>query len=135
MKCDVISLDKKQAENGNWYVNIVAQPSDDPWSEELKYRMWCTEALAEKLVSNPPEHIELQKVCVDVQPYNRVDDSGIVEETVFTRLTVTCRLHKDEMIDNADAMAAKLRKQLLNDGKIADVAVDEFAGAIGDLPE
>ena len=48
MKCAIMSLEAKQAENGNWYVNILAQPEGDPFAEELKYRMWCSETLANK---------------------------------------------------------------------------------------
>ena len=72
MKCAIMSLEAKQAENGNWYVNILAQPEGDPFAEELKYRMWCSETLANKLAANAPETIELQKVRVEVTPYQKV---------------------------------------------------------------
>jgi hypothetical protein len=135
MLCNVISLEAKQASNENWYVNIVAQPTDDAWAEELKYRMWCSKELAERLTANKPATIELRKVSVKVSPFQRVDDDGTINDKVFDSLTVVVRQHKGEDVDDAAKMANKLRLQLLNDGKIADVEVDSFAGAVGDLPE
>lgn len=135
MLCNVISLEAKQAQNENWYVNIVAQPADDAWAEELKYRMWCSEALAEKLTGNKPATIELHKVSVKVAPFQRVDDEGTINDKVFDSLTVVVRQHKGEDVDDAVKMANKLRNQLLNDGKVVNVEVDAFEGAVGDLPE
>lgn len=135
MLCNVISLEAKQAQNENWYVNIVAQPADDAWAEELKYRMWCSEALAEKLTSNKPATIELHKVSVKVEPFQRVDDDGTINDKVFDSLTVVVRQHKGEDVDDAVKMANKLRNQLLNDGKVVAVEADAFEGAVGDLPE
>lgn len=131
-----MSLEAKQATNGNWYVNILAQPQGDPFAEELKYRMWCSETLAKRLEDNVPETIELEKVRVEVTPFKRVDDEGVVGETVCTTLTVVCRQFNGERVDDAEAMASKLRKQLLADGKLVDVEVDAFEGCVGDvLPE
>ena len=62
MKCAIMELEAKQASNGNWYVNITAQPENDPFAEELHYRMWCSEALAEKLTANRPASIEATSV-------------------------------------------------------------------------
>lgn len=135
MLCNVISLEAKQAQNENWYVNIVAQPADDAWAEELKYRMWCSEALAEKLTGNKPATIELHKVSVKVEPFQRVDDDGTINDKVFDSLTVVVRQHKGEDVDDAVKMANKLRNQLLNDGKVVAVEADAFEGAVGDLPE
>lgn len=135
MLCNVISLEAKQASNENWYVNIVAQPADDAWAEELKYRMWCSEALAEKLTGNKPATIELHKVSVKVEPFQRVDDDGTINDKVFDSLTVVVRQHKGEDVDDATKMANKLRNQLLNDGKVVAVEADAFEGAVGDLPE
>lgn len=135
MLCNVISLEAKQAQNENWYVNIVAQPADDAWAEELKYRMWCSEALAEKLTSNKPATIELRKVSVKVAPFQRVDDDGTINDKVFDSLTVVVRQHKGEDVDDATKMANKFRNQLLNDGKVVAVEADAFEGAVGDLPE
>lgn len=135
MLCNVISLEAKQAQNGNWYVNIVAQPADDAWAEELKYRMWCSEALAEKLTGNKPATIELHKVSVKVEPFQRVDDDGTINDKVFDSLTVVVRQHKGEDVDDAVKMANKLRNQLLNDGKVVAVEADAFEGAVGDLPD
>ena len=135
MLCNVINLEAKQASNENWYVNIVAQPADDAWAEELKYRMWCSEALAERLTGNKPATIELRKVSVEVAPFQRVDEYGAISDKVFDSLTVVVRQHKGEDVDDATRMANKLRLQLLDDGKIADVEVDSFAGAVGDLPD
>ena len=136
MKCTIMSLEAKQATNGNWYVNIVAQPHGDPFAEELKYRIWCSETLAKRLEDNVPETIELERVRVEVTPFKRVDDEGVVGETVCTTLTVVCRQFNGERVDDAEAMASKLRKQLLADGKLVDVEVDAFEGCVGDvLPE
>lgn len=135
MLCNVISLEAKQAQNENWYVNIVAQPADDAWAEELKYRMWCSEALAERLTANKPATIELHKVSVKVEPFQRVDDDGTINDKVFDSLTVVVRQHKGEDVDDAVKMANKLRNQLLNDGKVVTVEADAFEGAIGNLPE
>lgn len=135
MLCNVISLEAKQAQNENWYVNIVAQPADDAWAEELKYRMWCSEPLAERLTANKPATIELRKASVKVAPFQRVDECGVISDKMFESLTVVVRQHKGEDVDDAVLMANKLRLQLLNDGKIADVGVDSFAGAVGMLPE
>lgn len=128
-----MSLEAKQATNGNWYVNIVAQPQGDPFAEELKYRMWCSETLAKRLEDNVPETIELEKVRVEVTPFKRVDDEGVVGEKVCTTLTVVCRQFNGERVDDAEAMASKLRKQLLADGKLVDVEVDAFEGCVGDV--
>lgn len=135
MLCNVISLEAKQASNENWYVNIVAQPADDAWAEELKYRMWCSEALAERLTGSKPATIELHKVSVKVAPFQRVDDEGTINDKVFDSLTVVVRQHKGEDVDDATKMANKLRNQLLSDGKVVNVEVDAFEGAVGDLPE
>lgn len=136
MKCTIVSLEAKQAENGNWYVNILAQPEGDPFAEELKYRMWCSETLANKLAANAPETIELNRVHVEVTPYQRVSDDGAISENVFTSLSVVCRQFKGEYVDEPQAMADKLRRNLLRDGLIVDVDVDvdPYEGATGDLP-
>jgi hypothetical protein len=134
MKCAIMSLEAKQAENGNWYVNILAQPEGDPFAEELKYRMWCSETLANKLAANAPETIELQKVRVEVTPYQKVSEDGSISENVFTSLSVVCRQFKGEYVDEPQAMADKLRRNLLRDGLIVDVDVDPYEGATGDLP-
>lgn len=134
MKCAIMSLEAKQAENGNWYVNILAQPEGDPFAEELKYRMWCSETLANKLAANTPETIELQKVRVDVAPYQNVSDDGSISENVFTSLSVVCRQFKGEYVDEPQAMADKLRRNLLRDGLIVEVDVDPYEGSTGDLP-
>ena len=134
MKCAIMSLEAKQAENGNWYVNILAQPEGDPFAEELKYRMWCSETLANKLAASVPETIELQKVRVDVAPYQKVSDDGDISENVFTSLSVVCRQFKGEYVDEPQAMADKLRRNLLRDGLIVEVDVDPYEGATGDLP-
>lgn len=133
MLCTVISVVAKQAENSNWYVNIVAQPENDPWSDELKYRMWCSEALAHKLEDNMPSTIELQKVTCSVEPYQRVTEDGDIEEKVFDKLSVVCRQHKGEFVDDPEGMAAKLYRQLMNDGKITAVVVDPYSGGVGDI--
>lgn len=135
MLCNVISLEAKQASNENWYVNIVAQPADDAWAEELKYRMWCSEALAERLTANKPATIELRKASVNVAPFQRVNDDGIINDKIFDCLTVVVRQHKGEDVDDAIKMANKLRNQLLNDGKVVAVEADAFEDAVGDLPE
>lgn len=143
MKCTIMSLEAKRAENGNWYVNILAQPEGDPFAEELKYRMWCSETLANKLaatasiaalLSSVPETIELQKVRVEVTPYQKVSEDGSISENVFTSLSVVCRQFKGEYVDEPQAMADKLRRNLLRDGLIVDVDVDPYEGATGDLP-
>ena len=79
MKCAIMELEAKQASNGNWYVNITAQPENDPFAEELHYRMWCSEALAEKLTANRPASIELRRVSVKVEQFQRVDDDGTIK--------------------------------------------------------
>lgn len=133
MLCTVISVVAKQAENSNWYVNVVAQPEDDPWSDELKYRMWCSEALAHKLEDNMPSTIELQKVTCKVEPYQRVTKDGGIEEKVFDKLSVVCRQYKGEFIDDPEGMAAKLYRQLMNDGRITTVVIDPYSGGVGDI--
>lgn len=135
MECTIVSLEAKQATNGNWYVNIIAQPANDPFAEELKYRMWCSEQLAAKLANKTPETIELEKVRVEVEPFQRVNEDSVVSPKVCTTLTVVCRQFKGERVDDAVAMANKLRRQLLEDGKLVNVAVDDFDGATGDIPE
>lgn len=134
MKCTITSLEVKQAENGNWYVSILAQPEGDPFAEELKYRMWCSEALANKLAANAPETIELQKVRVEVTPYQNVSGDGFISKNVYTSLSVVCRQFKGEYVDEPRVMADKLRKNLLRDGLIVEVDVDPYEGATGDLP-
>ena len=133
MLCTVISVVAKQAENENWFVNIVAQPENDPWSDELKYRMWCSEALAHKLEENQPATIELERVTREVKPYQRVTESGEIEDKVFDKLSAVCRKHKDEFVDDPQGMVDKLRRQLLNDDRIVDVEVDPYSGGIGDV--
>lgn len=135
MLCNIINLEAKQASNGNYYVNVVAQAENDPFAEELKYRMWCSEALATKLAANPPATIELRKARVEVLPFNRVDEEGVVSEKVYTHLSVVVRQLKDKDVDDATTMADKLRRQMIKDGLICDVTVDDFDGAAGDLPE
>lgn len=133
MKCTIMSLEAKQAKNGNWYVNVLAQPQGDPFAEEYNYRMWCSEALAKRLEDNVPETIELEKVRVPVNPFKRIDSEGVVGETVCTTLTVVCRQFNGEFVDDVALMAARLRQRLLDDGKLVDVEVDAFAGAEGDF--
>lgn len=135
MLCSIIELVAKEAKNGNWYVNVLAQAQDDPFAEELKYRMWCSEALAAKLAATPPATIELRKVRIEVEPFRRIDKDGVVSEKVYTHLSVVVRQLKDKDVDDAEAMADKLRKQMIHDGLICDVSVDAFDGAVGDLPE
>ena len=115
-------------------MNILAQPEGDPFAEELKYRMWCSETLANKLAANAPETIELQKVRVEVTPYQKVSDDGSISENVLTSLSVVCRQFKGEYVDEPQEMADKLRRNLLRDGLIVDVDVDPYEGATGDLP-
>ena len=45
-----------------------------------------------------------------------------------------CRQFKGEYVDEPQAMADKLRRNLLRDGLIVDVDVDPYEGATGDLP-
>ena len=96
--------------------------------------MWCSETLANKLAANAPETIELQKVRVEVTPYQKVSEDGSISENVFTSLSVVCRQFKGEYVDEPQAMADKLRRNLLRDGLIVEVDVDPYEGATGDLP-
>lgn len=137
MICNVVSIEKKQASNGNWYVTVSAQPANDPWAEELTYRMWCSEQLADKLCTNKPNTIELARVKVDVAPFKRVTDDGEILDVVCNALTVTCRQFQGQNVDDPEVMASKLRRQLLNEGRLVDVTVDAFCGgtsAEGELP-
>lgn len=135
MICSIISLVAKVATNGNHYVDVVAQAAGDPFAEELKYRMWCSEALASKLQATPPATIELRKAAIKVAPFQRVEEGGAINEHVFNSLSVVVRQFKNEDMDDAEVMANKLRRRLLADGMICDIQVDSFGGATGDLPE
>lgn len=135
MKCAIMELEAKQASNGNWYVNITAQPENDPFAEELHYCMWCSEALAEKLTANRPASIELRRVSVKVEQFQRVDDDGTIKPQVFNNLSVVVRQFQNADVDDPTVMAEKLRSSLLKDGKICYVQTDDFDGATGDIPE
>lgn len=135
MKCNVLSLEAKQAKNENWYVCVIAQPADDVWAEEWSYKMWVSESLAKKLSANKPEFIELRKAVVKVTPFQRVDDEGTINPHIFDSLTIVVRQFRGEDADDAEKMANKLRASLLKDGKIVDLTNDDFAGAMGDLPD
>lgn len=135
MVCNIISLEAKVASNDNHYVDVVAQAAGDPFAEELKYRMWCSEALASKLQATPPATIELRKAAIKVEPFQRVGEDGVVNEHVFNSLSVVVRQFKDQDMDDATVLVSKLRKRLLADGLITDVVEDAFDGATGELPE
>lgn len=135
MKCAIMELEAKQASNGNWYVNITAQPENDPFAEELHYRMWCSEALAEKLTAKRPASIELRRVSVKVDQFQRVDEDGTIKPQVFNNLSVVVRQFQNADVDDPTVMAEKLRSSLLKDGKICDIQTDDFDGATGDIPE
>lgn len=130
-----MDLEAKQAANGNWYVNITAQPANDPFAEELHYHMWCSEALAEKLTAKRPESIELRRVSVKVDQFQRVDDDGTIKAQVFNTLSVVVRQFQNADVDDPTTLAEKLRASLLKDGRICDVQTDAFDGATGDIPE
>lgn len=116
-------------------MNITAQPENDPFAEELHYRMWCSEELAEKLTAKRPESIELRRVSVKVDQFQRVDEDGTIKAQVFNTLSVVVRQFQNADVDDPTVMAEKLRSSLLKDGKICDVQTDDFDGATGDIPE
>lgn len=135
MKCVIMSLEAKQAVNGNWYVNILAQPEGDPFAEEYHYKMWCSEALATKLEADKPGHIELRRASVRVTPFQRANEDGEISDYVFNTLSVVVRQFRGEDVDDSQKMADKLRSSLLREGRIVEVVEDAFEGSVGDLPE
>lgn len=135
MKCTIVSLEAKVASNGNHYVVILAQPEGDPFAEEYRYKMWCSEALAAKLEAKWPDCIELRRASVKVTPYQRVTEEGEVNPYLFNTLSVVVRQFRGEDVDDPEKMAEKLRSSLLREGRIVEVVEDAFEGSVGDLPE
>ena len=85
MKCAIMSLEAKQAENGNWYVNILAQPEGDPFAEGMEkiYKQLTT--TLESLGVEPIEAVDkefnpdLHNAVMHVEDES-VGDNIIVEE-------------------------------------------------------
>lgn len=125
-------MDAKQAKNGNWFINIVAHPNNDEWSDVIKYRMFVPEALKNKLIAKQPKTIDLEKVKVDVTPFQRVNENDEIMPTVYTTLTVVCRMAGTTRVDDAEKLATQMWKSLESEGKLCAVTVDPFDGAVGD---
>lgn len=137
MLCNIIDRKFAQTENGNWYLSITARVQGDPFSEPLKYKMWLSEELKDELEKDMPKIIDLERVEVVVEPFMRLNkDTGELKGKPCDKLTVVCRTHKGKIVDNPEALAKQLRKNLIKHDEIIEYVPEEeendgFKGATG----
>ena len=127
MICTIISCDAKVASNGNHYLDIVAQPANDPWSEPIQYRLFGPAERCAKLASNPPKTINLGRVKVTVARFMWVRDAGELSSPC-NHVAVTCRFNGDECVDDAQRLAIKYLDYLIEAGKATLCEEDAFDG-------
>ena len=127
MICTITSCDAKVASNGNHYLDIVAQPANDPWSEPIQYRLFGPAERCAKLAENPPKTINLGRVKATVARFMWVRDGGELSSPCNS-VTVTCRFSGDECIDDAQRLAGKYLDYLIESGKATLCEEDAFDG-------
>lgn len=127
MICTITSCDAKVASNGNHYLDIVAQPANDPWSEPIQYRLFGAADRCAKLAENPPKTINLGRVKATVARFMWVRDGGELSSPCDS-VTVTCRFSGDECIDDAQRLAGKYLDYLIESGKATLCEEDAFDG-------
>ena len=127
MICTITSCDAKVASNGNHYLDIVAQPTNDPWSEPIQYRLFGPADRCAKLAATPPKTIDLGRVKANVPRFMWVRDGGALSAPCDT-VTVTCRFSGTECVDDAQRLATKYLDYLIGAGKATLCEEDAFDG-------
>ena len=127
MICTITSCIAKVASNGNHYLDITAQPMNDPWSEPFNYRLFGSADRCAALAATPPKTISLGKVQAKVRKYAWIRTGGELS-AINDVLSVVCRFSGEECCDDAQRLAEKYLDYLLENDKVVLCETDEFDG-------